>query len=344
MPNGNNDVIIPEQLVPVSISREIIQAIREQSVVMRLARTQTMPTAAVTIPIMKTLPTSGWVNGIGGRKPVTTIAWTSDRLTAEEVAAIIAVPEALIDDAGIPVWPEVRQYMVDAISWSIDTAILFGVNAPPTFVAQGAGGIAGQAIAAYGGPHTPAASGQPDLAESVNQAMIDVESAGLAITGHAADISINGQLRGLRASDGQPIFAPALTAGAPGTLWGLPIMYSAGGVFDPDVVDLITGDWSKLIVGIRQDLRVDQSTDAVVTDEDGKVVVNAFQDDQILMRVHMRLGYVVGKPLSRRTNDFTFPFSTVKGAERAGAGGAGGPEETSAPMKATGATAKRSSS
>jgi HK97 family phage major capsid protein len=325
MPVGQPPYVeVPEELIPVSVAREIIGAITETSVVLARGRRQTMPTAAMTIPVLKALPTSGWVNGIGGRKPTTEVAWTSDRLQVEEVAALIAVPEALLDDAGIPVWSEVRQLMVDAVSWAIDAAILFGVDAPPSFVAQGAGGVAGQAIAAYGLHSSVAPPGQPDLAEAINLAMQDVENTGMPITGHAADISIAGQLRGLRATDGQPIFAPALSASAPATVWGHPISYSAGGAFDTDVCDLLTGNWNNLVIGIRQDLRVDTSTEAVITDDSGQVLVNAFQDDQIIMRVHMRLGYVVGRPLSRRTGERMYPFSAVKAAGGASGESGGG--------------------
>lgn len=335
----NQFINIPEALIPTTVAREIVGAITETSVALALGRRMAMPTASLTIPVLQALPTSGWVNGIGGRKPTTSIAWTSERMTVEEVAAVIAVPQAVLDDAGIPIWSEIRSLMVEAVSWAIDAAILFGVDAPPSFVVQGAGGIVGQAIAAYGVHTNVAAPGQPDLAAAVNQAMADVQGAGLPITGHAADISVEAQLRGLRAADGAPIFAPSLTAGAPGTLWGYPIRYSAGGAFDTDVADLLTGDWSKLVIGVRQDLRVETSTEASVFGDNGELLVNAFQNDMVLMRVHMRLGYVVGRPFSRRTGERAYPFSAVKTLGMSGAsGGVSGAEPASGASASGGAS------
>lgn len=302
--------VIDSTLVPTTIASQIIASAGEQSVVLKLANKQPMPTGVSSVPILKTLPTSGWVNGAGGRKPATTVEWTSEQLVPEEVAAVIAVPQTLIDDSGIPIWPAVQQAITDSVAFSIDSAILFGDNAPASFVT---GGVVGDAIADGRTAHFPAA-GPPlvDLAEAVNRAMADVENDGLNPTGHAADVSIKSKLRGLRDTNGMPLFVPNLGADTYSTLYALPIEFSASGAFDVSLADLITGDWTKLIVGVRQDLRVETSTDGTIVDALGKVLVSAFQDNQVLMKVFMRLGYVIGKPVSRRTGSPASPFGLVK--------------------------------
>jgi HK97 family phage major capsid protein len=302
--------VIDSTLIPTTIASQIITAASEQSVVLKLANKQPMPTGVASVPILKTLPTSGWVNGHGGRKPGTTVEWTSEQIVPEEVAATIAVPQSLIDDSGIPVWPAVQGAITDSIAYSIDSAILFGENAPASFLTDG---VVGDAIADGRTVHSPAA-GPPvvDLAEAVNQAMADVESDGLNPTGHAADVSIKAKLRGLRDANGMPLFVPNLGADTYSTLYALPIEFSGSGAFDISLVDLITGDWTKLIVGVRQDIRVETSTDGVIADATGKVLVSAFQDDQVLMRVYARLGYVIGKPVTRRTGTPASPFGLVK--------------------------------
>lgn len=302
--------VIDSTLIPVSIAQQIIAAATEQSVVLQLGRRQPMPTGQVNVPFLKTLPVSGWVNGMGGRKPATSVEWSSEVLTAEEAAAVIAVPQAMIDDAGIPIWPNVQQAITDAVAFSIDSAVLFGDNAPPTFPV---GGIYGVGTAAGRTVHSPAA-GPPivDLVDAVNSAMGDVEGDGIAVTGHAADIAMRSRFRGLRTTTGEPLFVPNLSADAYSTLYGLPIYFSGSGAFDPAKADLITGNWDYLIVGVRQDMTIDQSGEGVITDATGKVLVNAFQDDQVLMRVHMRLGYVIGQPVTRRKGGPAFPFGFVK--------------------------------
>jgi HK97 family phage major capsid protein len=315
--------VIDSTLIPTTISSSIIAAATEASVVLKLATKQPMPTGAASVPILKTLPTSGWVNGHGGRKPGTTVEWSSDQIVPEEVAATIAVPQSLIDDSGIPLWNSVKAAIVDAVTFSIDSAILFGDNAPPSFLVDG---VVGEAVRDGRVPHSPVAPpGQPDLAEAVNQAMGDVENDGLQPTGHAADVSIKSKLRGLRDANGLPIFVPNLGAGSYDTLYALPIAWSGSGAFDTTAVDLITGDWTKLIVGVRQDIRVETSTDGVIADATGKVLVSAFQDDQVLMRVYARLGYVLGKPVTRRSGGPANPFGLVRSTPGVMAAGAGGP-------------------
>jgi HK97 family phage major capsid protein len=302
--------VIDSTLVPTTIASQIIQAATEQSVVLNLATQQPMPTGAMSVPIIQTLPTSGWVNGAGGRKPATTVEWSSEALVPEEVAATIAVPQSLIDDAGIPLWSSVQQAVVDAIAFSIDSAILFGDNAPPSFLT---GGIVGDAITDGRVAHVPTTVAPAvDLAEAINKAMADVENDGLTPTGDAADVSIKSKLRGLRTTTGEPLFLPNLGAEAYATCYGLPIVFSASGAFDTAIADLITGDWTKLIVGVRQDLRVETSTDGVIADATGNVIVSAFQDNQVLLKVFARLGYVVGKPVTRRAGSPANPFGLVK--------------------------------
>lgn len=294
-------VITPE-LVPTNVVSDLFDAASTQSVVLSLANRQPMPTGQMLVPIIRTLPSTGWVNGVGGRKPITNIEWSSDNLVPEEVAAVVGIPQAYIDDSGIPIWPAVRERLAEAIAFSIDAAVLFGDDAPPTFPT---GGVVAGAGAAFS---------DPDYSVAVNEAMSAVEGKGLNVTGHGADISVRGVLRGLRDVNGAFLYIPNVQAGvgAGGQLYGVPIAFSGNGAFDTSVADLITGDWTKLVVGVRQDMTFDTSTDGVLTDDTGAVVANAFQDDLVLLRVYMRLGVVIGQPITRRTGAPVYPFALVK--------------------------------
>jgi hypothetical protein len=83
------------------------------------------------------------------------------------------------------------------------------------------------------------------------------------------------------------------------------------------------GDWDCLRIGIRRDVTVDQSSEAVLADATGKVLVSAFQDDKVIMRVHMRLGAVIGQPFTTRLNAAAKPFSMIPPALVPGAFAAG---------------------
>jgi HK97 family phage major capsid protein len=304
-------ITVDAGLIPATIAAEITTAVQDSSVVLRLARRQPMPTGATSVPVLRTLPTAGWVNGRGGRKPEVTIAWSADNIVPEEVAAIVGVPLSLLDDAGVPIWADLKGILAESLAYSIDSAILFGINAPASFAA---GGI-------FAATTVFQPSDTEDLAEAINQAMGAVEDAGLAVTGHAADVSLRSSLRGLRDANGSPLFVPNLSQVAYDTIYGLPVAWSASGAFDISKADLITGDWTKLIVGVRQDITWGESDSAIIQDGTGAIVANAFQQNLKVMRVSMRLGYVVGKPTTRRAGGPAEPFASVSKTPTTGAVG-----------------------
>jgi HK97 family phage major capsid protein len=264
-----------------------------------------MPTATESIPVLGSFPTAGFLSAAGTSKPATTMSWTAVQMKAEEIAAIIDVPTAYLDDVGFPLWDSIQPRIVEAMSLVIDKAILFGVGAPASFPAGGVVAAANsQPIIAL-----PAAP-QADVAGLFNATMSAVEAQGLVPSGHACGISLKGSLRGARTTTGDPLFVPNVVGGnAPDAIYGLPVLWSVGSAFVPATAVAITGDWTCLRVGIRQDVTVDTSYDAVIYDGTGKVIVSAFQDDKVIMRVHMRLGCVIGKPITQRQPAGAKPWS-----------------------------------
>jgi hypothetical protein len=66
----------------------------------------------------------------------------------------------------------------------------------------------------------------------------------------------------------------------------------------PASPNAIVGGWSNLVIGIREDVNFTISRDGVLLDDDGNVVVSAFQDDMTLVRVYARFGVVIARPLA----------------------------------------------
>lgn len=294
-------VTLDANLIPTEVQAQVIQGVVTRSAALQLAQTQPMPTGAQAIPVLGSLPTAGWTS-VGGRKPTTTMNWTSQILKAEEVAATIDVPLAYIDDAGFPLWDQIEPRMVEALATVIDEAILFGVGAPASFPVGG--------VFAFSTPVALPAAPENDIAGLFNAALATVEAQGLAPTGHAADITVRALVRGARDTIGQPLFNPPSTT-EPGTIYGLPVAWSVGAAFDTTRAIDFTGDWTALRIGIRQDVTVDQSDEAVLADSTGKVLVSAFQDDKRIMRVHMRLGCVIGKPVTAKAPTGAMPWARI---------------------------------
>ena len=74
---------------------------------------------------------------------------------------------------------------------------------------------------------------------------------------------------------------------------------------------LIAGDWSQLVYAMRQDMTVTKSNQAVITDEEGKVVINLYQQDMTALRFVMRLGWQLPQPASAFEAENPFPFAVL---------------------------------
>lgn len=140
-----SDALLPEQTI-----NEIIQTAPEQSVVLSRARQVRMSSKKAKQPVLDSLPDAYWVDGDTGLKKTTKSAWKGTTITAEELAVIVPIPDAVIDDANVPLWDQIRPLLAEAIGKKIDEAAIFGTDKPaswPTAIVPGAI-AAGNTIAA----------------------------------------------------------------------------------------------------------------------------------------------------------------------------------------------------
>ena len=61
---------------------------------------------------------------------------------------------------------------------------------------------------------------------------------------------------------------------------------------------MIAADWTNFVVGIRQDITYKWLDQAVISDDDGKVILNLAQQDCTAMRVVFRAGFQVANPIN----------------------------------------------
>jgi HK97 family phage major capsid protein len=95
------DVFMPDE-----IATEVIQLATQESAALSLCRTVPMSSKLKKMPVLSALPIAYFVNGDTGLKQTTESAWTGLQLEAEEIAAIVPVPEAVVDDADTDVWAQ----------------------------------------------------------------------------------------------------------------------------------------------------------------------------------------------------------------------------------------------
>jgi HK97 family phage major capsid protein len=302
------NVPIPDEYV-----NEVIRVTEQQSAVMRLATTRPMARGTQTQPVLSLLPTASWVNPTDtGQKPMSIAQWQGIHLTAEEIAVIVPIPENVLDDATFDIAGEVQDAIAGALAQQIDQTLLFGTSAPASFPA---GGIYAVARGAGNYLVRGAVAGQ-DFAEDLNQVMALVENDGYEPDGFVLRRGVKSQLRGLRDSIGQPIFAPGSGSG-PGlqlqqldSIYGNQVTYSQLGFIgtpataDPThaAADAFVGDWDMAVIGIRRDMTFKLLDQAVLQNPDGTIAYNLPQQDMIALRCVMRIGFAVARPAARASS------------------------------------------
>lgn len=305
--NRGNPPYGTDPLVPEPLSQDIIQMLPQQSAVLSMARNVPMSTRTNRLPVLDVLPVAYFVSGDSGLKQTASMAWRNVTLVAEELAAIVPIPDAYLADTGIPLWDEVRPRMVEALARAIDAACLFGTNKPSTW----SNAIIPQAIAAG----NTVADTSNDVPASVSYLAEKVALDGYTnINGWLIRPGFKWRLLRVRSSgSGEPIYVPDLQEGRGGSLYGYPLMEVANGAWDPTVADMLLGDWNMAIIGMRQDISFKMFDQGIINDASGAVVWNAMQQDGVAMRVVMRLAFATANPVTNlNSNGNTrFPFGVL---------------------------------
>lgn len=304
---------VTDAAIPETVVSELIKEMPGASVMLNRARRVNMTTAKYKQPVMATLPEAFWVNGDTGLKQTTKTGFESLTMTAEELAVIVPVPDALIADSSIPLWQEIKPLIKDALGSKVDEATLFGIDKPASWP---------EAVvpAATAAKNVVAAGTNANLGADVAALARKVSTGGFAVNGFASEPGLNWELIGMTNDQGTPIYHPSMANGAPGALYGYPLMETFNGSWDATKAKLIAADWKKFVVGIRQDVTFDLFSEGVITDADGKVVFNLMQQDSKALRVVMRVGWQVANPVTavQRTKSKRYPAGILTPAAATG--------------------------
>ena len=303
-----------EALISEQVSKEIIQGAVENSTILRMGRKLPNMTSNKTrMPVLDLLPLAYWVDGDSGFKQTSEMAWKNKYINAEELAVIIPIPEAVLDDADYDIWGEVKPRAVEAIGKKIDGAVLFGTDKPTSWRSD----IVSSATSAGNVVTFKSGDSLYDKIMSEDGVIAKVEESGFFVSGHMADITMRAKLRGLKDSTGDPIFKQNMQGATNYALDGSPIDFPRNGAFDKTKALLISGDYSQLVYSVRQDVTYKILTEATIIDPSTKAVVYALaQQDMVALRIVMRLGWEVPNPINslKPTEAQRFPFAVLKSA------------------------------
>lgn len=300
-----------EALIPEERAAEIIQGTIEQSAVLSVGRKLANMTSKQTkLPVLDSLPVAYFVDGDSGQKQTTKQAWDKKTIYAEEIAVIVPIPEAVLDDSEYDIWGEVKPRVQEAFGKVIDEAILFGTGKPTNWRE----GLV---------PSVPTASKvslatTPDLYDALlaeGGTIAAVEESGYFVSGHVADISMRAKLRGLKDGNERPLFLSSLQNAGNYSLDGSAIQFPRNGSFDKSQALMISGDFSQLVYSIRQDITFKLFTEGVVQNPDGTIAYNLMQNDMVALRAVMRLGWEIPNPVNglkgKAAAASRFPFAVL---------------------------------
>lgn len=303
-----------ESLIPIQESNEIIQGTIAQSAVLSRGRKlANMTSKQYKMPVLDMLPIAYFVNGDSGQKKTTKQAWDKKFITAEEIAVIVPIPEAVLDDSEYDIWAEVKPRVTEAFGRVIDGAALFGVDKPSTWRED----LVTTATNAKSVVTLGASDNLYDKIMAEDGVIAKVEGSGYLVNGHLADISMRAKLRGLKDEVGNPIFKSDMQGTTQYALDGSPMNFPNNGAFDKTKALMISGDFSQLVYSIRQDITFKLFTEGVVQNSDGSIAYNLMQNDMVALRAVMRLGWEIPNPINSIEKDKTkrCPFAVLKVGE-----------------------------
>lgn len=286
------EAIIREQVV-----QTIFQDAPKQSVFMSMAKKLPNMTSKQTrIRVLDFLPTAYWVDGDTGMKQTTRQAWDNVYLTAGELAVIVPIPEAVLDDAEFDIMGEITPRINEAIGQKVDAAVIFGDNRPREWQNDII------TMARQAGNNVAPATGKDyyDLILGEDGAFAKVEESGYGVSGSIAGMSMKSKLRGLRDTTGQPIFKSNVQEKTTYALDGVSLVFPENGAFYNNIAQLVVGDFKQAVFSIRQDVTVKILDQGVIQDPVTKeIVYNLAQQDMIALRVVFRMGWALPNPATR---------------------------------------------
>ena len=300
---------ITDQIIPEERSTEIVQDAIQQSVVLNRARRTTMGKRSKSMPVLDALPSAKFVNGETGLKSTSKFSFKNAKLHPEELAVILPIPDSVVDDADIDLWGVARPLAAEAIGAAVDAAILWGVDKPASWGdALIPGAIKAGNVVQHGT--------NPDLGADVAALGKLTVKGGGAINGFVSEPGLNWEMVGLRGANGQPIYNPgSLAASQPSSLYGYPLNEVTTGAWDEDAAKLAAVDWTKVVLGVRQDITYDIFREGVITEDDGdgnqRIVYNLMQQDMKALRVVFRVAYATAQPIARISKKHVFPAGVI---------------------------------
>lgn len=289
------------------MSNALLTDLQNESAALTLFRRVVMSRAQQRMPVLAALPTAYFVNGDTGLKQTTEVNWTNKYLNVEEIAAIVPIPEAVLDDTSFDVWGTVKPLLEQAIARTLDAAIFFGINKPSSWPAAIVLAAAAAGNVVTRGANAAAAGG---IAGDFSDLFATVEADGHDVTGIIANTSYRGRIRQARGTDGQPLMDGS------GNIYGVAPTFPMRGLWPTgaSAAEALAGNFTEGILGLRQDFTYKILDQAVIQDGAGVIQFNLAQQDMVAMRVVFRCAFQVANTLNydQAAEASRYPFAVLR--------------------------------
>ena len=236
-------------------------------------------------------PAVGWV-GEGANFPITDVVFGEGKLTVAKLAAITSWTTELEEDQAIALLPIVAELFAEAFGEAEDKAGLIGDGSAAYGGNVGVLNLPNAQVVTLGAGLTTGAGFGETAARAADDRLSLARRTGAMWAMHR---SFRNLLARLENGAGYRIFQETITGQAPDTLLGYPIAYSE---VLPSVDEVAAGDrfaalgrFSRTLMGQKRQITADISREAVLQDDQGDIVYNAFQADGALLRISERVGY-----------------------------------------------------
>jgi hypothetical protein len=294
-------------LMPEEESALFLQQLVNESAVLNTFTRVPVSRSQVRFPVLSALPTAYFVTGDTGLKQTTEVAWDNKYLNIEEIAAIVPIPENVLDDSEYPIWDQVRPLLVQAIGRTLDQAVFFGTNAPGTFPASLVAAATAASNTATIGTSDPDEGG---VVGDLGTVLSAVEADGFDPRVGVAARVLRGLARAARNVDGDRHAEVSITADTV-ELDGVTFTFPMRGQWPTasGTAQAILWDPTEFVVGVRQDITFKLLDQAAIFDNSGNLVYNLPQQDMVAIRVVMRAGWQVANTINydQQTEASRFP-------------------------------------
>jgi HK97 family phage major capsid protein len=300
-------------LIPEQVVNSMLGKATEASAAMRLFKRVPVAATQVRFPILSALPIAYWVTGDTGLKQTTEVNWDNKYLDIEEIAAILPIPQNVVDDVSMDIWGEIEPLLAEAVARVLDAAIFFGINAPAVFPDD----VLAAAAAAGNDNQMNNDAEHGGFMGDFDETLALLEADGYDLTGVVAKRSLRAYLRGARSTTGDQLDRDRV-ASTLSEIDGVPIAYVMAGLWpgaNPPPIAFLGDFANEFVLGVRKDVTIDFSTDAVIQDGTGAIKYNLFQQDMVAARVTFRAGWQVANTINNEqpTEANRYPVAVLTG-------------------------------